>query len=791
MPTLETDLSASPYFDDFTVSKNYYQILYKPAVAVQTREVNQMQTILQDQIDKFGRSIFKDGSVIEGCAFTYDNAYPYVKIKDNYTNNFAISSISDFTNQYVTNPNGLQAIVVNTVAGYESQNPDLNTLYIKYLNSATFANGSVQKVFANAEILSITSSANVNIGNVTVATVTNSVGYGYSFTTTEGTIFKKGYFLRVPAQTLIVSKYSNVPDGVSVGFDAIENIITPQIDSSLFDNAAGSPNYSAPGANRLQIVPILAVKYTPTTSSQTVDTKSFFSICDFVNGLPVSIKQDPQYSVLGKELARRTFETNGNFIVNPFNLNILPRYDANGSANTTHSTMQSSPGIGYVNGYRVEFINQNYVPIRKGTDDVGISGQTVAFPFGNYLNCIEFCGDFRNDIIQQIELHSVAYQALTNRTFLGTSYSAANKIGTAYVRSVVYGSGIPGVNATYRIYLSDVTMIAGQNFSAVKSVVYNNGGSVGAVADVILQPNFQGANVAILQETSNELMVQSLGQKAIDSGDFNNQQFVYRDKLSVAFQSSNGSAVVSLPLPYGTGSEEIYYNSGSLDSVLKSTFMVIPSQNGYSSNLTGTVSTNTTSNAVIGSSTTFLTNYYVGDYILINGATRRVTSITNSTYLSVDSNFVNAVANNHQIVFPSGVPIDFTRSSKTISTSNNTITMNLGLNPNANFNTTLYFDTLRYSTVSIKKNLTQTYVKIDLSNNAAGISGPWCLGLPDVVNVAAVYIGQNGNYDPTSQNQSGMFGYTTGQFDSYYGLGYLTRNRFIRSEEHTSELQSH
>ena len=157
--------------------------------------------------------------------------------------------------------------------------------------------------------------------------------------------------------------------------------------------------------------------------------------------------------------------------------------------------------------------------------------------------------------------------------------------------------------------------------------------------------------------------------------------------------------------------------------------MVIPSQNGYSSNLTGTVSTNTTSNAVIGSSTTFLTNYYVGDYILVNGATRRVTSITNSTYLSVDSNFVNAVANNHQIVFPSGVPIDFTRSSKTLSTSNNTITMNLGLNPNANFNTTLYFDTLRYSTVSIKKNLTQTYVKIDLSNNAAGISGPWCLGL--------------------------------------------------------------
>ena len=100
---LDTDLSRKPYFDDYDVTKNFYRVLYRPAAAVQARELNQMQTIMQDQIDKFGRYVFKEGSVVEGCAFTFDNAYNYVKIKDNYANNSAISNISDFVGKIVIN----------------------------------------------------------------------------------------------------------------------------------------------------------------------------------------------------------------------------------------------------------------------------------------------------------------------------------------------------------------------------------------------------------------------------------------------------------------------------------------------------------------------------------------------------------------------------------------------------------------------------------------------------------------------------------------------------------------
>ena len=50
---LDTDLSRKPYFDDFDEEKNFHRVLFRPSVAVQAREMNQSQAILQDQIENF------------------------------------------------------------------------------------------------------------------------------------------------------------------------------------------------------------------------------------------------------------------------------------------------------------------------------------------------------------------------------------------------------------------------------------------------------------------------------------------------------------------------------------------------------------------------------------------------------------------------------------------------------------------------------------------------------------------------------------------------------------------
>ena len=56
-----------PYHDDFNEAKGFYRVLYRPGFAVQARELTQMQTSIQAQIDRAGQYAFKDGSrVIKG-----------------------------------------------------------------------------------------------------------------------------------------------------------------------------------------------------------------------------------------------------------------------------------------------------------------------------------------------------------------------------------------------------------------------------------------------------------------------------------------------------------------------------------------------------------------------------------------------------------------------------------------------------------------------------------------------------------------------------------------------------
>jgi hypothetical protein len=870
--TLENDLSSKPYFDDFDPSKNFYQVLYRPAVAVQARELNQMQSILQDQIDKFGRHIFKEGSVVEGCAFAFDNNYYYVKIKDNYANNFAISTLEDFVGKTAINSNGLRAQIVNQQPGFEAQAPDLNTLYLKYLNSTTFANGTQQSEFSNGEVIQVqtesspftinitantagvsntadvilvssanslfnvgdslyygvptgntaiptlsgntfyfvsftnssslalattfgganidiaetrtgsgethtlTKNAGVNIGNVVVATVSNSTGKGYAFATGEGVIFKKGYFIRVEPQTIIVSKYNNVPDNISVGFDAIEQLVTPEIDTSLLDNAAGSPNFEAPGAHRLKLVSNLITRETTSIAN----TTSFFSLCDFKSGLPVSIKNDPQYASLAKENARRTFETNGDYVVNPFLLSTEKKFSyTSPSANADYLSIVSSPGIAYVKGYRVEFINNNTADLRKANNFLTATNQLVTANFGYYFNTDQFVGDFNNDGVAEIEIHNVAKTAITSRTFLSTAYSSTTRIGTAFVRGVEYYEGTPGVDAKYSVYVFDLRIQAGKKIADARSLMLYTGGSLRAVADIVLEKDFLGNDIAKIQESASEPAIFPFGQKAIRPEGFSaTAQYAYRNRANADFISGTGSLSLSLATASGTGSETFNYGTGVLNQNGENTFLIIPYATGYSPTRTGTVNVFSTSTNVSGSSTLFTTQYIVGDYIFTNSATRRITSIANNTLMFVDSAYAaNATGQAHQKVWPAGVPINFRPSSRQINiTSNTEATVSLGETSNANFGTSVYFDVSRSSTVPIGKSVNKsTFVKIQANTNAGGATGPWCLGIPDVFRLNAVYVDNGSNtYLTSNPNRVNSFRLDTGQRDGFYGLAYIS-----------------
>ena len=76
----KTNLNINPFFDDFDKDDNFYRVLFKPGFPIQARELTQLQSILQNQVESFGSHMFKEGSMVIPGNITYNDAYSAVKI---------------------------------------------------------------------------------------------------------------------------------------------------------------------------------------------------------------------------------------------------------------------------------------------------------------------------------------------------------------------------------------------------------------------------------------------------------------------------------------------------------------------------------------------------------------------------------------------------------------------------------------------------------------------------------------------------------------------------------------
>lgn len=157
---LETDFHKRPYNDDYNEKKDFYRILFKTGVSVQTRELNQLQAMLQKQVERFGDNIFKRGTIIDGCNFVFYSPLPYIKIND-----ITAAGTPAVPHEYVSNfiesdSTGLRAYVTDYVDGFEANDPDLKTLYLKYLNSGDNGNTFAFTPGENLRIYDLNSSIN-------------------------------------------------------------------------------------------------------------------------------------------------------------------------------------------------------------------------------------------------------------------------------------------------------------------------------------------------------------------------------------------------------------------------------------------------------------------------------------------------------------------------------------------------------------------------------------------------------------------------------------------------------
>ncbi len=335
-----TNLNVAPYFDDYDSSDDFYRVLFKPGFPVQARELTTLQSILQNQIEKFGKHFFKEGAKVIPGNTGYNRIFYGIQINNNYQGVPVSAYAEQLVGTKITGQRSGVTAVVDSILLPEDSDRGQLTLYINYLTSST-TNNSTQTFFDGEELTSNTIISSGLLGNTTIATgapfaitVANSAAVtGSSFQIQEGVYFVHGQFCNVNRETLLLDQYGTKPN-CRVGLFVNEEIITADIDESLNDNSQGYNNYSAPGADRLKISLSLFKK-----SLDDFDDTSFIelgTITDGVlragntgrngkgsGGLIIAGGGGSGSLDLTDTFARRTFDESGNYDVKPFDVTLM------------------------------------------------------------------------------------------------------------------------------------------------------------------------------------------------------------------------------------------------------------------------------------------------------------------------------------------------------------------------------------------------------------------------------------------------------------------------------------
>ena len=933
---IETDLNVNPYYDDFDETKDFHRVLFKPAVPLQARELTQLQTILQNQVEKFGQFTFKEGSIVKGCTFTYERNIKYVKILDKATSGLDVNVNLFSEGDFIRNSTNLVSRVVDTAGGLETQNPDLNTLFFNYVNTSNttpvtkeYIKGEDLDIFpASTEVESVvftgipndvflsnndtisltsnlkgtgfsghvvtvdqtnqyqsvnvtangtgfsvddlptativaanggvftngTSSSNttfdfaaalangtitatvnlkktdtVTVGTSTLEDTTNTqfnvLGSAFQMKVGDGVIFQKGTFQRFAEQDIIVSKYTNRPNELTVGVATTESFVNSSVDTSLLDNASGFANENAPGADRLKLQPVLVVNTIPNATS----SNNFLKLVEFQYGMPVKMNSDAQLSGLGEILEQRLYETSGDYVLEPLALGTEEQL-----SNGTHFTVVTGAGVGYNKGKRFEIISPVRTNVPKAQTFITATDQEVSINFGNYVEVDNFAGSMghtTNDRVLLMDTALTGHQKLATENFASNSVcgvttagvvtyggTTATPVGHARVRSVQQQSADASKgNCVYRVYLYDIVMNKGKSFARHARSIFHysaneytgdfaqvNQGSISTptaitkrgMADLVLN---QGRAVIKEQTGTDRDLLFPLGQVGIKQIS-NDADYVFQKVAETEFETTGNvqiTTVTSQRFNFGTAGS----GTDGLSELQENEIHIIPTETVLASDELDTSATTSTSSNVI--STLDTTDIFEGDFISVRGSDNASANTEiyevikkSNNKVQVDRNVDNIASASDariRIAYPHGRPISLRNRStakaitgafNTISPAGQTLEIKLGRNLQSKLGVDIIFDAVETNGPGIIKNYNTSDVIINQSNNVAGNSGPWCLGIPDGHKLVSVHVSANstnitgasvatGIGDGTLADKTSEFELLNGQEGSKYGFSKL------------------
>ena len=366
------NLNRSPYYDDFLENKNYLKLLFQPGRAVQARELNVIQSTLQNQITKMGDHLFDDGAKILGGEIDFDGAsktLPFIKVKDFdvYGRRVLFGVIRGRMrirrqNDDPTNPQVL-AVVQSTRT--KTTPAGDNIVYIKYIFGEDIGfKANEPLVLFDPEI------GERPLLTFTTVDVVDSTftGFASRVIVARGLYYYKGQFLTAEPNAVMLNDKATTSD-LKIGYSVRESITSSRRDSTL-NEPSNNNNRGAPGADRL------SYQLSLVTVSESVENlpDNFFQIARVLDGRLVWTAKNTVYGDVKEMLAKRTYEESGDYVSKKYTAtveNITSLYEP---------TIQAKikDGISYVKGYRHDATGSNPITLDKGR-----STRTLSRTFDN------------------------------------------------------------------------------------------------------------------------------------------------------------------------------------------------------------------------------------------------------------------------------------------------------------------------------------------------------------------------------------------------------------------------
>lgn len=433
----------APYFDDYNVEdkndnnktvvdKNYLRILFQPGFAVQTRELNQLQSALQNQIEQLGNHFFTEGSAIFGDDKPiFNDGLHYVDI---IPNSAAPAGLVDLLKlQGKITDIGTEATIVN-VESFTENSVNKIRLYLTYDQGGEFEVpedsedlnsplGNDALYFVEGEYVDSLNTVNEFAGHVGIIDAT---GYGFSFAIRENVYYTNGSFVHFPDTSLFLRKSQGEIVKSELRFVVSENKVNSTQDNTLLDNANGSSNFSAPGADRYQIMlkPIIVVPSNPAgialrdlnggANSTIVFLDSDSNIGSTKRLITVGeggVKEESTnaFNDFDKKSAKKTMEESGNYVLQPFRITYenfireetpaingyytksfieeeTPFGISTAEDARQHYIVEVNTSIAYVNGFRYTYPPKVLLKgVRARTFETITDGLELSMNYGHYV----------------------------------------------------------------------------------------------------------------------------------------------------------------------------------------------------------------------------------------------------------------------------------------------------------------------------------------------------------------------------------------------------------------------